>query len=586
MPLAGVRGGLVTLFRLNGDRLGFPDDEAAGLDPRAAYGIVVSMKSDMWTSLGDGRPQPRAPTPATARRCGSSSSRSVRRPRPEVWHAVTTAERIARWLGTGVGRPGARRPLPDRGQCRRHGATLPGAGAAEVTWEFGGDVDLGGGHAHRGRRRHRGSASSTRRPPTRPSSSEFGPAPSGIGWEMALGGLPAAPRRPGGTAARPRLARDPGYSAFVHGSRAPPGPRPMPPRAPTPSRRTPPRSAASRPTPPFRPTRARADARLRRPRRPGPAPDPRARWPTASSRPGEVVEVIGGGVRDRAAGGVHAAQGAARERLRRRSAPTAGAASTRSTPLPLAQVDAWLSTVPPVLGAAARRARDRAAPRASSRSSGAMRVTRWSHSCLALESGRAGPSSSIPAGWSDAQGARRRPTPCCVTHEHSDHVDVDRVRAAGLPVWAPRGSDLGDLAFTPIDPGESAADRRRLRGRPRSATGTRRSCRARRSAPTSGTSSPLTARPSTTRATRSRSPDVPRDDAAGPDAGLVAEDRGGDRRSCAPSARTGRSASTTARSTTGRETASTTGWPPRAAPTTTGSHPAPRSATTATRYPG
>ena len=49
----------------------------------------------------------------------------------------------------------------------------------------------------------------------------------------------------------------------------------------------------------------------------------------------------------------------------------------------------------------------------------------------------------------------RRADAVLVTHEHGDHVDVDRVRASGLPVWAPRGADLGDLAFTPVDPGQS-----------------------------------------------------------------------------------------------------------------------------------
>ena len=38
-------------------------------------------------------------------------------------------------------------------------------------------------------------------------SDEFGPGAVGIGWEMALRGLPAASRRPGGAAARPRLHR-------------------------------------------------------------------------------------------------------------------------------------------------------------------------------------------------------------------------------------------------------------------------------------------------------------------------------------------------------------------------------------------
>ena len=81
-----------------------------------------------------------------------------------------------------------------------------------------------------------------------------------------------------------------------------------------------------------------------------------------------------------------------------------------------------------------------------------MRLTRWSHSCIALEAeGRK--LVLDPGGWSEPRaldGAHA----VLVTHEHGDHFDVDRVRATGLPVWAPRGADLGDLAFTPIDPGQ------------------------------------------------------------------------------------------------------------------------------------
>jgi L-ascorbate metabolism protein UlaG (beta-lactamase superfamily)/predicted enzyme related to lactoylglutathione lyase len=82
-----------------------------------------------------------------------------------------------------------------------------------------------------------------------------------------------------------------------------------------------------------------------------------------------------------------------------------------------------------------------------------MRLTRWSHSCVALET--EGHKLVLdPGGWSEPQaldGAHA----VLVTHEHSDHVDIDRVRASGLPVWAPRGSHLDDLVFTPIDLGQS-----------------------------------------------------------------------------------------------------------------------------------
>ena len=85
-----------------------------------------------------------------------------------------------------------------------------------------------------------------------------------------------------------------------------------------------------------------------------------------------------------------------------------------------------------------------------------MRLTRWSHSCVALETG--GRTLVLdPGGWSEPR-ALDGADAVLVTHEHGDHVDVERVRATGLPVWAPRGADLGDLPFTPVDSGQ---DRRR-----------------------------------------------------------------------------------------------------------------------------
>ena len=82
-----------------------------------------------------------------------------------------------------------------------------------------------------------------------------------------------------------------------------------------------------------------------------------------------------------------------------------------------------------------------------------MRLTRWSHSCVVLE---AGDQTLVidPGGWSEPR-ALDGADAVLVTHEHGDHADVDRLRAAGLPVWAPRGADLGDLPFAPVDTGQS-----------------------------------------------------------------------------------------------------------------------------------
>ncbi len=82
-----------------------------------------------------------------------------------------------------------------------------------------------------------------------------------------------------------------------------------------------------------------------------------------------------------------------------------------------------------------------------------MRLTRWSHSCVALQAD--GRTLVIdPGGWSEPR-ALDGADAVLVTHEHGDHVAVDRLRAADLPVWAPRGADLGDLPFTPVDTGQS-----------------------------------------------------------------------------------------------------------------------------------
>ena len=82
-----------------------------------------------------------------------------------------------------------------------------------------------------------------------------------------------------------------------------------------------------------------------------------------------------------------------------------------------------------------------------------MRLTRWSHSCVALEAD--GKTLVLdPGEWSEPRaldGAHA----VLVTHEHGDHVDVGAAAAAGLPVWAPRGADLDGLPFTPVDTGQA-----------------------------------------------------------------------------------------------------------------------------------
>jgi L-ascorbate metabolism protein UlaG (beta-lactamase superfamily)/catechol 2,3-dioxygenase-like lactoylglutathione lyase family enzyme len=82
-----------------------------------------------------------------------------------------------------------------------------------------------------------------------------------------------------------------------------------------------------------------------------------------------------------------------------------------------------------------------------------MRLTRWSHACVTLETG--GRTLVLdPGEWSEPQ-ALAAAHAVLVTHEHGDHADLARIRSSGLPVWAPRGADLGDLAYIAVDSGQS-----------------------------------------------------------------------------------------------------------------------------------
>jgi L-ascorbate metabolism protein UlaG (beta-lactamase superfamily) len=69
-----------------------------------------------------------------------------------------------------------------------------------------------------------------------------------------------------------------------------------------------------------------------------------------------------------------------------------------------------------------------------------MRLTKLGHSCVRLE--KDGPALVIdPGTWSDASAALTGASAVLITHEHADHLDSDRVRAAlsgdaGLEMWA------------------------------------------------------------------------------------------------------------------------------------------------------
>jgi uncharacterized protein YndB with AHSA1/START domain len=133
--------------------------------------------------------------------------------RVEVWDAVTSADRIARWLApvSGELRLGGRYQV--EGNAGGEVLRCDEPELLDVTWEFGGHTswvvvtltEEGGGT--RLRLEHSAVVDDA-------TWAQFGPGAVGIGWEMAVGGLGmhlAAPEAP-----RPDPDfTEPGYAAFV-----------------------------------------------------------------------------------------------------------------------------------------------------------------------------------------------------------------------------------------------------------------------------------------------------------------------------------------------------------------------------------
>ncbi len=171
------------------------------------------MNADMWTSLGDADRSLYTDTRDGQEVRVLVVEKRYDAARPEVWHAVTTAERIARWLTPVSGDLvlGGRYQLEGNAGGTVQRCEEPGL--LEVTWEFGGGVTwvvvtlVEDGAGTRLRLEHAA-------PVDQEVAHEFGPGAVGIGWEMGLGGLrlhladPEAPRPdPDYT--------DPGYAAYV-----------------------------------------------------------------------------------------------------------------------------------------------------------------------------------------------------------------------------------------------------------------------------------------------------------------------------------------------------------------------------------
>jgi len=79
-----------------------------------------------------------------------------------------------------------------------------------------------------------------------------------------------------------------------------------------------------------------------------------------------------------------------------------------------------------------------------------MQITKYTHACVRLED--AGRVLVIdPGEWSEPD-ALVGADAVLVTHEHADHIDVARLAAARLPVFAPDGADIAGLDVTWVSP--------------------------------------------------------------------------------------------------------------------------------------
>ena len=136
--------------------------------------------------------------------------------RPDVWHALTTASRIARWLAPVSGDLTVGGRYQIEGNAGGTVLRCEEPDQLEITWEYGGDVTwvlvtlTDAGDGTRLRLEHSAAVDQAKW-------DEFGPGAVGIGWEMALGGLRIHLADPDWPGAEPDFA-DPGYPVFVRGS--------------------------------------------------------------------------------------------------------------------------------------------------------------------------------------------------------------------------------------------------------------------------------------------------------------------------------------------------------------------------------
>lgn len=171
------------------------------------------MNIDMWDSLGgDVARSIRDDTRDGVAVRVMVVERAYDAPAADVWHAVTTGERVSRWLGPVSGdlRLGGRFQI--EGNAGGEVLRCEEPELLEVSWEFGGETSwvvvtlTGDGDGTRLRLEHAAAPNDTW--------TEFGPGAVGIGWELALGGLRMNLQDPGRDPGEPDW-HHPAYAEFV-----------------------------------------------------------------------------------------------------------------------------------------------------------------------------------------------------------------------------------------------------------------------------------------------------------------------------------------------------------------------------------
>jgi L-ascorbate metabolism protein UlaG (beta-lactamase superfamily) len=81
-----------------------------------------------------------------------------------------------------------------------------------------------------------------------------------------------------------------------------------------------------------------------------------------------------------------------------------------------------------------------------------VKITKYTHACVRVEHD-GGVLVIDPGEWSEPR-ALAGADAVLVTHEHTDHIDVLRLAALGVPVYAPADADVHGVQITPVRSGE------------------------------------------------------------------------------------------------------------------------------------